>query len=221
MPGHTVDTWPHLVKQIADRGHELGNHGYLHEVPNTLAADVERAVIKRGSDCIERVTGVRPRGYRSPSWDLSPDTLDILREQGFVYDSSLMGDDFYLYWCRSGDVVRLDDAFVFGRETDLVEMPIHWILDDAPYFNYQTASRTGLTPASQVLEIWQDEFDFMVERVPGGVFTLTMHPQIIGRGHRILMLERLLRHMRARDNVRFATQIEVAEAWKTQQRVGR
>ncbi len=217
VPGHSADTWPALVAEMARRGHELGNHGYMHEVPNTLDADTERAVIRRGSDAIERAAGVRPRGFRSPSWDLSPNSLDILRDQGFVYDSSLMGDDFSLYRCRAGDVAHKDRAYTFGQETDLIEMPVHWILDDAPYFQYSYQTRTGLTPASQVLEIWQDEFDFMYDRVPGGVFTLTMHPQIIGRGHRILMLERLLRHMRARAGVRFATQLEVAEWWLQQQ----
>jgi peptidoglycan/xylan/chitin deacetylase (PgdA/CDA1 family) len=218
VPGHTADTWPHLVREIAARGHELGNHGYLHEAPASLTPAAEREVILRGNEAVERAAGVRPRGYRSPSWDLSPHTLDILRELGFVYDSSLMGDDFRLYWCRTGDVLHRDRGYEFGPETDLVEMPVHWILDDAPYFNYSTTTRTGLTPASQVYEIWQDEFDFMYDRVPGGVFTLTMHPQIIGRGHRILMLERLIRHMRARAGVRFATQIEVAELWRTAHR---
>jgi peptidoglycan/xylan/chitin deacetylase (PgdA/CDA1 family) len=218
VPGHTADTWPHLVREIAARGHELGNHGYLHEAPASLTPAAEREVILRGNEAVERAGGVRPRGYRSPSWDLSPHTLDILRELGFVYDSSLMGDDFRLYWCRTGDVLHRDRGYEFGPETELVEMPVHWILDDAPYFNYSTTTRTGLTPASQVYEIWQDEFDFMYDRVPGGVFTLTMHPQIIGRGHRILMLERLIRHMRARAGVRFATQIEVAELWRTAHR---
>jgi peptidoglycan/xylan/chitin deacetylase (PgdA/CDA1 family) len=218
VPGHTADTWPHLVREIAVRGHELGNHGYLHEAPASLTPAAERDVILRGNEAVERAAGVRPRGYRSPSWDLSPHTLDILRELGFVYDSSLMGDDFRLYWCRTGDVLHRDRGYEFGPETELVEMPVHWILDDAPYFNYSTTTRTGLTPASQVYEIWQDEFDFMYDRVPGGVFTLTMHPQIIGRGHRILMLERLIRHMRARAGVRFATQIEVAELWRTAHR---
>jgi len=218
VPGHTADTWPHLVKEIAARGHELANHGYLHEVPVTLDAEHERDVIRRGSEAIERAAGVRPRGFRSPSWDLSPNSLDILRELGFTYDSSLMGDDFHLYWCRTGDVLHADRAYEFGRDTELVEMPVHWILDDAPYFNFSLQTRTGLTPASQVLEIWQDEFDYMTENVPGGVYTLTMHPQIIGRGHRIAMLERLIRHMRTRHDVRFATQIEVADAWRTANR---
>jgi peptidoglycan/xylan/chitin deacetylase (PgdA/CDA1 family) len=221
VPGHSADTWPHLVREIAARGHELGNHGYLHEVPSALDTAAERAVIRRGNEAIERAAGVRPRGFRSPSWDLSPHTLDILRELDFVYDSSLMGDDFHLYWCRTGDVVHTDRAFQFGRETDLVEMPVHWLLDDVPYFQYSTQTRTGLTPASQVYEIWQDEFDYLYDRVPGGVFTLTMHPQVIGRGHRMMMLERLVRHMRARAGVRFATQITVAEAWRAAQRAAR
>ena len=218
IPGHTADTWPQLVRTIAVKGHELGNHGYLHEVPNTLDAATERTVISRGTEALKRASDGAPvRGFRSPSWDLSPHTIEILQEQGFEYDSSLMADDFRLSWCREGDVVSTDGPFQFGRNTTLVEMPIHWILDDHPYFQYSYQTRTGLTPASQVLEIWQDEFDFMYERVPQGVYTLTMHPQVIGRGHRILMLERLVRHMRSKQDVRFATQIEVMEWWRAQQ----
>jgi peptidoglycan/xylan/chitin deacetylase (PgdA/CDA1 family) len=213
VPGHTADTWPALVKEIAARGHELGNHGYMHEVPATLDAEAERAAIRRGQEALERAAGVRPRGFRSPSWDLSDNSLDILRAEGFVYDSSLMGHDFTLYRCRAGDVVRPDGPYEFGAETELVEMPVHWILDDHPYFQYSYQTRTGLTPASVVEEIWREEFDFMYERVPDGVFTLTMHPQVIGRGHRIMLLERLIRHMQSRPSVRFATQIAVAEEW--------
>lgn len=217
VPGHTADTWPHLVREIAARGHELGNHGYLHEVPAMLDATTERAVIEKGQEALERAAGVRPVGFRSPSWDLSPHTLDILRGLGFIYDSSLMADDFRLYWCRSGDVIHRDRAFAFGADTDLVEMPIHWILDDHPYFNYTLQTRTGLTPASVVEEIWRQEFDYLYEREPGGVFTLTMHPFVIGRAHRMLMLERLIEHMRGRPGVRFVTQIAVAEQWKAEQ----
>ena len=217
VPGHTADTWPHLVKAIAQRGHELGNHGYMHEAPANLDAETERDVIRRGSEAIERAAGVRPTGFRSPSWDLSPHTIDILRGQGFRYDSSLMMDDFRLLWCRSGDVVHPDRAFQFGADTDLVEMPVHWILDDMPYFNFNYQTRTGVTAASLVEEIWREEFDFMYERLPGGVYTLTMHPQIIGRGHRILLLERLIRHMQSHAGVRFARQVDVAEQWRASQ----
>jgi peptidoglycan/xylan/chitin deacetylase (PgdA/CDA1 family) len=213
VPGHSADTFPHLVEQAVTAGHELGHHGWLHEVPATLDEAQERAVIERGIASLKRISGMAPAGYRSPSWDLSPNSIRLLREYGFRYDSSLMADDYRLYWCRDGDVPHKDRAFEFGPETDLVEMPISWLLDDFPLFEYDQRTRTGMAPASRVQEIWQDEFDYMTEHVPAGVFTLTMHPQVIGRGHRMMMLERLIRHMRAQ-GATFRRMGDVAEEWR-------
>ena len=213
VPGHSADTYPHLVEQAVRAGHELGHHGWLHEVPATLTEEQERDVLARGIDSLKRISGEVPTGYRSPSWDLSPHSIRLLREFGFRYDSSLMADDFRLYWCREGDVAHTDRAFEFGQEIDLVEMPISWLLDDFPLFEYDQRTRTGMAPASRVEEIWRDEFDYMAERVSGGIYTLTMHPQVIGRGHRMLMLERLIRHMRERGAV-FRRMVDVAEEWR-------
>ena len=213
VPGHSADTFPHLVEQAANAGHELGHHGWLHEVPATLTEEQERDVLVRGIASLRRISGITPAGYRSPSWDLSPHSIRLLREFGFRYDSSLMADDFRLYWCREGDVAHRDRAFEFGRETDLVEMPISWLLDDYPIFEFDQRTRTGMAPASCVEEIWREEFDYMVDHVPGGVYTLTMHPQVIGRGHRMLMLERLVRYMLERGAV-FRRMGDVAEAWR-------
>jgi peptidoglycan/xylan/chitin deacetylase (PgdA/CDA1 family) len=217
VPGHSADTFPALVERAVRSGHELGHHGWLHEVPATLTEEQERSVLERGIASLQRISDLTPAGYRSPSWDLSPHSIRLLREFGFRYDSSLMADDFSLYWCREGDVAHTDRAFEFGRETDLVEMPISWLLDDFPLFEYDQRTRTGMAPASRVEEIWRDEFDFMADRVPGGVYTLTMHPQVIGRGHRMLMLERLIRHMRGRGAV-FRRMGDVAEEWRARNR---
>jgi peptidoglycan/xylan/chitin deacetylase (PgdA/CDA1 family) len=163
------------------------------------------------------VAGVRPAGYRSPSWDNSPHTVELLVEHGFRYESSLMGKDFEPYWCRVGDVVRTDGPFAFGRDTDLVELPVSWILDDFPHFEYVSQPGKlwpGLSAPSKVEEIWRGEFDYMYREVPGGVYTLTMHPQVIGRGHRMLLLERLIEHFRRHDGVRFATLSTVAEEFR-------
>jgi peptidoglycan/xylan/chitin deacetylase (PgdA/CDA1 family) len=214
VPGHSADTFPHLVEETVKDGHELGHHGWLHEVPATLTEEEERAVLERGIASLHHISGIVPAGYRSPSWDLSPHSIALLREFGFRYDSSLMADDFRLYWCREGDVPHKDRAFEFGKEIDLVEMPISWLLDDFPYFEFDGRTRTGNAPASRVQEIWQDEFDYMAEHVPGGVYTLTMHPQVIGRGYRMMMLERLVKHMLARGAV-FRRMGDVAEEWRT------
>jgi peptidoglycan-N-acetylglucosamine deacetylase len=198
VPGHSADTFPHLVEELLRDGHELGHHGWLHEVPASLTAEQEREVMVRGIESLRRISGEAPRGYRSPSWDLSPHSVGLLLEHGFRYDSSLMADDFRLYWCRDGDVAHKDRAFEFGPEVDLVEMPVSWLLDDHPLFEYDARTRSGMASPGRVESIWRDEFDYMADRVPGGVYTLTMHPQVIGRGHRMLMLERLVTHMQAR-----------------------
>ena len=218
VTGHTADTYPDAVRAIARAGHELGHHGYLHENPAALESkEAERAVLERGFAALDRAAGVRPVGYRSPAWDNSPHTVELLLEHGFRYESSLMGHDFVPYWCRVGDVIQRDGPYLFGQEVDLVELPVSWSLDDFPHFEYvRLANRVspGLSAASKVEEIWREEFDYMHRSVPGGVLTLTMHPQVIGRGHRMLMLERLIAYYRGHEGVRFATLAQVAEEFR-------
>ena len=220
VPGHTAETYPDAVRAIVAAGHELGHHGYLHENPVALSPAAERAVLVRGLEVLERVGGTRPVGYRSPSWDNSPHTVDLLVEHGFRYESSLMGHDFQPYWCRTGDVIQPDGPYLFGRTVDLVELPVSWLLDDFPHFEYvrlQNRVSPGLSAASKVEEIWREEFAYLYREVPGGVFTLTMHPQVIGRGHRMLMLERLVDHFAGHAGVRFATLAAAAEDFRAAQ----
>lgn len=212
VPGHTCDTFPEQCTRIAAGGHELAHHGYCHEVPATLTREQEADVIERGSAAIARVGGKRPTGYRSPSWDLSPNSLELLLAAGFRWDSSLMADDFTPYLCRLSDEGDTGGAYRFGREVEMVELPVSWSLDDYPAFEWIAARGSGLAAPSAVEEIWRGDFDFMYERVPGGIYTLTMHPKVIGRGHRMLMLDRLVRHMRGLPGVRFERLGDVAEA---------
>lgn len=221
IPGHTVETYPASIDAILAAGHEIGHHGYLHENPCALPSkDEERRVIERGLKALADVAQVTPTGYRSPSWDNSPHTIDLLLEYGFRYESSLMAHDFVPYWCRTADVASLDSAYIFGNPVDLVEMPVSWVLDDFPHFEflrYPNVVFPGLSAPSKVEEIWQDEFRFMYRDVPGGVYTLTMHPEIIGKGHRIMMLERLIDWMAGHDEVVFARLADVAEQWRLAQ----
>lgn len=220
VTGHTADTYPGSVRAIAGAGHEIGHHGYLHENPVTLARDEERAVLERGFAALDRAAGVRPTGYRSPAWDNSPNTIGLLQEFGFRYESSLMGQDFTPYWARAGDAVGPDGAYHFGPPSDIVELPVSWILDDWPHFEYNATEQRvspGLSAPSKVEEIWRGEFDFMLREVPRGVITLTMHPQVIGRGHRMLMLERLVDYFKGHDSVRFATLGQVADEFRAAQ----
>ncbi|CAN5570017.1 polysaccharide deacetylase [soil metagenome] len=216
VTGHTAETYPDMTRAIASAGHEIGHHGYLHENPGGLPIDEERRVLERGLRALHDVAEVVPVGYRSPSWDNSPNTIELLLEQGFRYESSLMASDFLPYWCRIGDRVQTDGPYLFGEQTDLVEMPVSWILDDFPHFEYLRIENRvfpGLSAPSKVEEIWLGEFEYMRTHVPTGVYTLTMHPQVIGRGHRMLMLERLINTFRDH-NARFSTLAAAADAFR-------
>jgi peptidoglycan/xylan/chitin deacetylase (PgdA/CDA1 family) len=216
VPGHTADTYPDIVAEVHARGHEIGHHGYCHENPIALDLDQEREVIEKGINALQRLTGERPRGYRSPSWDLSPHTIQLLLEYSFSYDSSMMGDDFHPYWCRHGDAFDLRSAYRFGEPVDLVEMPVTWGLDDFPAFEYVSLPAKlypGLRSPDRVFEIWMGDFAYMRCHVPGGVFTLTMHPQVIGRGHRMLFLERIIKTMLAAEG-RFVRMGDFVGQWR-------
>jgi peptidoglycan/xylan/chitin deacetylase (PgdA/CDA1 family) len=217
IPGHTAEAFPDVCRRIAAEGHEIGHHGYCHENPRRLEPEQEERVIERGIACLEAITGQPPVGYRSPSGSFTQRTLELLHRHGFVYDSSMMADDFTPYYCRVGDQAPPDGPYVFGRSIDLVELPFSWNLDDFPFFEY-TASRRGISPGladpARVLSVWWGEFEFLRRKLGRGVYTLTLHPQVIGRGHRLLMLEELLDRMAGVDGVSFTTMSEVAARWK-------
>ncbi len=195
IPGHTLETYPDICRRIHAEGHEIGNHGYAHEPPATLSREQEETVLRRGNGAIRAITGSDPKGYRSPSWDLRSSTVDLLLEQGFVYDSSMMGDDYTPYRCRRADVITANYPAQFGPTTSLIEMPVSWSLDDYPAFEYvrtPSSLQPGLRRAGGVLENWLDDFRYMAQTTYWGVLTYTFHPQVTGRGHRMLMLERLI-----------------------------
>ncbi len=215
IPGHTLYAYPDLARRIRDEGHELGHHGWVHENPADFDRDGERRNLDRGLEAFERVVGERPGGYRSPSWDFSPNTIELLLEYQFVYDSSCMGNDFHPYYLRKGDEWSATEPYVFGEITDLVEAPVTWGLDDFPAFEFVSGRGRGLSAPSAVEEIWRGDFDYAYENCSGGIYNLTMHPQVIGRGHRMLMLERLIGHFRSRDGVVFETLGSYVRRWKT------
>jgi len=214
VPGHTAFAYPRVVRSIADAGHEIAHHSWCHENPAKFDRDGERRDLEKGLAALENVAGVRPRGYRSPAWDLSTNTIDILMEFGFEYDSSCMGNDFYPYYLRNGDQVTKTDPFHFGEVVDLVEVPVTWGLDDFPPFEFVWGQNPGLSAPSAVEEIWRGDFDYALRDCPGGIYNLTMHPQVIGRGHRMLMLERLIAHMKARQGVVFEPLGDYVSRWR-------
>lgn len=211
VPGHTAESYPEMAAAILEAGHEVAHHGYAHRDPAALAPDEERRDLEAGLEVLTRLAGQPPIGYRSPSWDCSPHTLALLAEYGFRYDSSLFADDFHPYHPRIGDQVGLDQPLRPGAESSLWEFPVDFALDDWPHFTFTfTPLRVGLSAPSKVFEIWAGEFDYLAEHEPGGVLTLTMHPQVIGRGHRMALLERFIQHALARGGGRFARLGDVA-----------
>jgi peptidoglycan-N-acetylglucosamine deacetylase len=195
VPGFTIESHPRACDAVVQDGHEVAHHSWAHVPPAQQSRAEEEADLVRANEAIARLTGRKARGYRSPSWDLSESTIDLLLAHGFLYDSSLMGADYWPYRARRGDRVELGKPFGFGEETTLIEMPISWSLDDYPHFEFVRTATTvlpGLQSARTVMESWLDEFTYMQKTVDWGVLTYTMHPYVIGRGYRMLALEGLI-----------------------------
>jgi peptidoglycan/xylan/chitin deacetylase (PgdA/CDA1 family) len=215
VPGHSAETFPEIARQIAADGHEIGNHGYFHSHPKS--PEDEEQILVRGNDALMRVTGKRPVGYRSPGAGLSFNMVGLLLKHGFSYDTSLMSDDFTPHYMRVGDAAPEDGPYQFGKPVDVVEIPFTWGLDDFPAFEYVTSRagiQQGLSSPEAVYEIWSGDFDYLYDRLGEGIYTLTMHPQVIGRGHRLLMLEKLMHHIRRQPGVSFARMSEVASEFR-------
>lgn len=194
VPGDTAVRFRDRLERIADPRHDIGHHGYLHLRSSTISLDAQRDEIERGIEAIESVFGRRPRGYRSPSWDLTPSTFAVLVEHGFDWDSSCMGDDRPYIETHGG--------------SSLLELPVHWSLDDWPLFSGSSLGGVMASP-QQVLGIWIDEFENAHEE--GRLLTLTMHPEVIGRGYGVGVLRSFLAHVRDYADVWLATHAQVAD----------
>ncbi len=203
VPAVSALLYPDEQRRVVAAGHEIGLHGWIHELNSILPEKDERELHLRSAETLTAITGVRPVGMRTPSWDFSPATLRIQREMGLLYDSSLMADD---------DPYELDQD---GEPTGIVELPVEWIRDDAVYFNMNRfQALRPYTPPPAVLDIFRREFDQAYE--DGGLFLLTMHPHVIGYRSRMFILEELIRHMQSRAGVWFATHRDVASHARAQ-----
>jgi peptidoglycan/xylan/chitin deacetylase (PgdA/CDA1 family) len=201
VPGVVAKLYPDEQTRTVAEGHEVGMHGWIHERTSPLAENDERELMQRAFETLTKATGRQPVGIRVPSWDFSANTLKLIREMGLLYDSSLMADD---------EPYELVED---GKPTGVVELPVEWIKDDAPYLNMaRFEAIRPYTPPSAVLEIFRREFDGAVRE--NGLFLLTMHPHIIGHRSRFAILEELVQHMRGTSGVWFATHEEVARYCK-------
>jgi peptidoglycan-N-acetylglucosamine deacetylase len=194
VPGRVAERYPERVKEILAAGHEVGHHGYTHTSPATLTRDAEEAELVRALDVL-RGLGADPVGYRSPSWEFSRSTIDLLQHHGFRYSSNYM-DDLHPY-THPG--------------TQIVELPIQWILDDAPHFWFAGGDdwTRSIAAPSRVREIWWGELDGILAL--GGVCIITMHPQVIGRPHRLAFLDAFITSVKERGDAWIASCAEIAD----------
>ncbi|EJN05822.1 polysaccharide deacetylase [Phyllobacterium sp. YR531] len=202
VPAVSALLHPEEQRQVIGEGHEIGLHGWIHELNSKLPYEVERDLLFRSADMIEKVSGVRASGLRTPSWDFSPNTLKIEKELGLLYDSSLMADD---------DCYELNEG---SDPSGITEIPVEWIRDDAVYFGMDRfAGLRPYTPPEAVYNIFQHEFDRAYEE--HGLFQLTMHPFVIGYRSRIWILEKLISYIKGKGDCWFARHDEVAK-WVTE-----
>jgi peptidoglycan/xylan/chitin deacetylase (PgdA/CDA1 family) len=197
IPGWVADHHPDAVQAVLKHGHEIGCHGYEHERVRELPRDEEEAILKKSLETLERHTGTRPRGYRAPAWQLSPNTLELLARHGFDYSSNFMDR-----------LIPYLHPPVAGRS--LVEIPVSWVLDDAPFFLF-TGTRS-IQPPRPVLEGWIAEFRGIHEA--GGVTNFTFHPQLIGRPSRLACLAELVETVQKTPGVWIAALDAIAEHWR-------
>ncbi len=216
IPGHTLETYPDLCRQVVDAGHEVALHGYAHEFNPGLTPERERWVMQRSFELIEQFAGSTPTGYRAPSGDLTIQTINALVEFGVRYDSSLMGHDVSPYWVRSGDRFPEDRPVEWGEPVDVVELPFSWTLDDYVHLEFVTFRKMlmpGLQRPQTMFANFADDVRWMVREVEHGICNVVFHPQVIGRGGRLLALEEWLDQI-SQLGVAFARMDSVAEAFR-------
>jgi peptidoglycan-N-acetylglucosamine deacetylase len=223
IPGHSVETFPDQVDAVIAAGHEVGLHGYSHEDHSALSVEQEEDVLVRCIDLVEQRTGKRPRGFVAPSWEVSAATMGLLLKHGFSYDHSLMHHDFLPYRVREGDTWTAVDysqpAHTWmkplvrgGRETDLVEIPANWFLDDWPPLGFTRFGNSQGFVNPRDLEVqWRDHFDWVYREHDYAVFPMTIHPDVSGRPGVLLMHERLIAYIQGHAGTRFVTFADLAD----------
>jgi peptidoglycan/xylan/chitin deacetylase (PgdA/CDA1 family) len=221
-PGHSIETFPAEFDACVAAGHEVGVHGYSHENPIAMSRTQEETILDYCVELIERRSGRRPTGYVAPWWEFSPVTNEILLDRGIRYDHSLMHRDVTPYYVRVGDrwtPIDYDQPaetwmkpLERGHETDLVEIPANWYLDDLPpmMFIKTSPNSHGFVNPRDIEQLWRDQFDWTYRECDYAAFTMTIHPDVSGRPQVLMALERLIGHINAHPGVRWVTFDEIA-----------
>ena len=229
IPGHSIETFPEQMQAVADAGHEIGIHGYSHENPIEMTPEQEEAVLDKCIELVTTLSGRRPTGYVAPWWEFSLVSNELLLKKGIKYDHSLMHKDYEPYYVRVGDSwTKINYAkqpqewmkpLVRGHETDLIEIPASWYLDDLPpmMFIKKAPNSHGFVNPYDIEAIWREQFDWVYREMDYAVFPITIHPDVSGRPQVLMMLERLYAHMVRHPGVKFVTMDEIADDFARRQ----
>lgn len=229
IPGHSIETFPKEMKEVVEAGHEVSAHGYSHENPIAMTEQQEEDILLRSIELIEDLTGKKPTGYVAPWWEFSNVTNELLHKHGIKYDHSLMHNDFHPYYVRIGDSwTKIDYSkpakewmkpLVKGRETDLIEIPANWYLDDLPPMMYIKGSPNshGFVNPRDIEELWRDQFDWVYEECDYAIFPMTIHPDVSGRPQVLKMHQRLIDYINSHEGVKWVTFDEIADDFKNRQ----
>lgn len=223
-PGHSIETFPEEMKMIVDAGHEIGAHGYSHENPLEMSPKQEEDVLIKSIELIKDLTGKKPTGYVAPWWEFSHVTNDLLLKHGIKYDHSLMHHDCIPYYVRTGDSwTKIDyekeahewmKPLVRGEETDLIEIPANWYLDDLPPMMFVKTSPNSYgfaNPRDIINGIWKDMFDYVYREYDYAVFPMTIHPDVSGRPQVLMAHERLIEYINTHEGVRWVNLNDMAD----------
>ena len=223
IPGHSIETFPEQMEAVAAAGHEIGVHGYSHENPIVMTPAQEEDVLEKCIELVTKLGGKPPAGYVAPWWEFSPITNELLLKKGFKYDHSLMHHDHQPYYVRVGDSwTKIDYTkkaaewmapLKRGRETDLIEIPGNWYLDDLPpmMFIKKAPNSFGFVNPHDIEQLWRDQFDWVYREYDYAIFPITIHPDVSGRPQVLMMLERLYAYISRHPGVRFVTMNEMAD----------
>jgi peptidoglycan-N-acetylglucosamine deacetylase len=229
IPGHSIETFPEQMRAVAEAGHEIGIHGYSHENPIEMTPEQEEIVLDKCIDLVTKLSGRRPTGYVAPWWEFSPVSNELLLKKGIKYDHSLMHKDYEPYYVRVGDTwTKINYAkqpgdwmkpLVRGKETNLIEIPASWYLDDLPpmMFIKKAPNSHGFVNPYDIEAIWREQFDWVYREMDYAVFPITIHPDVSGRPQVLMMLERLYNHIVRHPGVKFLTMDEIADDFARRQ----
>jgi peptidoglycan/xylan/chitin deacetylase (PgdA/CDA1 family) len=227
ITGHSIESFPKESEMVVQAGHELGLHGYSHENPLAMTKEQEQAILNKTFDLVVQLSGNAPKGYSAPWWELSPNTIDLLLEKGIEYDHSLMENDHSPYYLRRDDSwTKIDYSqpaetwmkpWQAGTDTNLIEIPCSWYLDDAPpvMFVKKFPNSHGWVSPRSIGQMWTDQFDWVYRNCDYGIYNACLHPDASGHPQMLMMLERLIDHMRCHEGVRFMTLKQICDEFRS------